>query len=397
MEQLPSTAIAAMAAMRRRVPAQRPPFECIALLLQGGGALGSYQAGVYAALAEAELQPDWVAGISIGAINGALIAGNAPERRVEQLRTFWEHVTAAPFGLDAWLAPRSETSDTMRGWMNQTNAALSLVGGAPGFFTPRLMAPWFVQPGGAGATSYYETAKLHSTLERLVDFDRINSGSVRFTVGAVNVRSGNLVCFDTATHRIGPEHVMASGALPPGFPAVEIEGEHYWDGGLVSNTPLEWVVENVPRQDTLAFQVDLWSARGDFPRHMAEVETRQKEVIYSSRTRASTSSFKRMQRMRHAAAKLSADMPEHIRNSPEMEVLQPMIEHKAYNIIQLIYRAKTYEGPSKDYEFSRRSMEEHWRAGYHDALRTLRHPEVLTRSKTPDGVFTFDLHTDGRE
>lgn len=397
MEQLPSTAIAAMAAMRRRVPAQRPPFECIALLLQGGGALGSYQAGVYAALAEAELQPDWVAGISIGAINGALIAGNAPERRVEQLRTFWEHITAAPFGLDAWLAPRSETSDTMRGWMNQTNAALSLVGGAPGFFTPRLMAPWFVQPGGAGATSYYETAKLHSTLERLVDFDRINSGSVRFTVGAVNVRSGNLVCFDTATHRIGPEHVMASGALPPGFPAVEIEGEHYWDGGLVSNTPLEWVVENVPRQDTLAFQVDLWSARGDFPRHMAEVETRQKEVIYSSRTRASTSSFKRMQRMRHAAAKLSADMPEHIRNSPEMEVLQPMIEHKAYNIIQLIYRAKTYEGPSKDYEFSRRSMEEHWRAGYHDALRTLRHPEVLTRSKTPDGVFTFDLHTDGRE
>ena len=397
MEQLPSTAIAAMAAMRRRVPAQRPPFECIALLLQGGGALGSYQAGVYAALAEAELQPDWVAGISIGAINGALIAGNAPERRVEQLRTFWEHITAAPFGLDAWLAPRSETSDTMRGWMNQTNAALSLVGGAPGFFTPRLMAPWFVQPGGAGATSYYETAKLHSTLERLVDFDRINSGSVRFTVGAVNVRSGNLVCFDTATHRIGPEHVMASGALPPGFPAVEIEGEHYWDGGLVSNTPLEWVVENVPRQDTLAFQVDLWSARGDFPRHMAEVETRQKEVIYSSRTRASTSSFKRMQRMRHAAAKLSADMPEHVRNSPEMEVLQPMIEHKAYNIIQLIYRAKTYEGPSKDYEFSRRSMEEHWRAGYHDALRTLRHPEVLTRSKTPDGVFTFDLHTDGRE
>lgn len=143
MEQLPSTAIAAMAAKRRRVPAQRPPFECIALLLQGGG-VGSYQAGVYAALAEAELQPDWVAGISIGAINGALIAGNAPERRVEQLRTFWEHITAAPFGLDAWLAPRSETSDTMRGWMNQTNAALSLVGGAPGFFTPRLMAPWFV-------------------------------------------------------------------------------------------------------------------------------------------------------------------------------------------------------------------------------------------------------------
>ncbi len=396
MEQLSSNDIAAMAARRRRVPA-RPPFECIALLLQGGGALGSYQAGVYAALAEAELQPNWVAGISIGAINGALIVGNAPERRVEQLRRFWEQITAGTHTVDAWLAPLSQASDVMRGWMNQTSAAMALLGGAPGFFTPRLMQPWFAAVDGAGVTSYYDTAKLRSTLERLIDFDRINSGSLRFTVGAVNVRSGNLVCFDTDTHRIGPEHVMASGALPPGFPPVEIEGEHYWDGGLVSNTPLEWVVENVPRQDTLAFQVDLWSARGDFPRQLAEVETRRKEIIYSSRTRASTSSFKRMQRMRNAAAKLSADMPEQVRNSPEMEVLQPMIDHKAYNIIQLIYRAKTYEGHSKDYEFSRRSMEEHWNAGYHDAVRTLRHPEVLRRSKTPDGVFTFDLHIDGRE
>jgi NTE family protein len=396
MKQLSPSAIVAMATKQRRVPA-RPPFECIALLLQGGGALGSYQAGVYAALAEAELQPDWVAGISIGAINGALIAGNAPERRIDQLRKFWEQITAAPHGLDGWLARLPAGSDVMRGWMNQSSAAMALFGGAPGFFTPRLMAPWSVPAGGTGAISYYETAQLRSTLERLVDFDRINSGSVRFTVGAVNVRSGNLVCFDTDTHRIGPEHVMASGALPPGFPPVEIEGEHYWDGGLVSNTPLEWVVENVPRQDTLAFQVDLWSARGDFPRDMAEVETRRKEIIYSSRTRASTSSFKRMQRMRSAAAKLGADMPEHVRNSPEMEVLRPMLEHKAYNIIQLIYRAKTYEGHSKDYEFSRRSMEEHWRAGYHDAVRTLRHPEVVTRSKTPDGVFTFDLHIDGRE
>lgn len=396
MEQLHAATIAAMAAKRPRPPVH-PPFECIALLLQGGGALGSYQAGVYAALAEAELQPDWVAGISIGAINGALIAGNAPERRIEQLRTFWEQITAAPHGLDAWLARLPAGSDVMRGWMNQSSAAMALFGGAPGFFAPRLTAPWFVPAGGADAISYYDTAQLRTTLERLVDFDRINSGSVRFTVGAVNVRSGNLVCFDTQTHRIGPEHVMASGALPPGFPPVEIDGEHYWDGGLVSNTPLEWVVENVPRQDTLAFQVDLWSARGDFPRDMAEVETRRKEIIYSSRTRASTSGFKRMQKMRNAAAKLSADMPEHVRISPEMEVLQPMIEHKSYNIIQLIYRAKTYEGHSKDYEFSRRSMEEHWRAGYHDAVRTLRHPEVLRRAKTPDGVFTFDLHSDGRE
>jgi NTE family protein len=396
MQQLTRSALAAMAHNRHRVK-ERPPFECIALLLQGGGALGSYQAGVYAALAEAGLEPNWVAGISIGAINGALIAGNAPERRVEQLRAFWEQITSPAWAFDAWLEPLAKASDILRRCLNQANAAMTMVGGAPGFFAPRHVAPWLIPAGGAGATSFYDTAHLHSTLERLVDFDRINAGTVRFTVGAVNVRSGNLVCFDTKTHHIGAQHVMASGALPPGFPAVEIDGEHYWDGGLVSNTPLEWVVESHPRQDTLAFQVDLWSARGDFPRDMAEVETRRKEIAYSSRTRASTTSFKRTQRMRHAAARLSADMPDHIRNSPEMAVLRPMIDHKAYNVIQLIYRAKTYEGHSKDYEFSRRSMEEHWRAGYHDAVRTLRHPEVLRRSKTPDGVFTFDLHIDGRE
>jgi NTE family protein len=394
-EHLLAAAVGA-AAPKRRLAMARPPFECIALLLQGGGALGSYQAGVYAALAEADLQPDWVSGISIGAINGALIAGNAPERRIEQLRKFWEQITV-PHALDAWLTPVSRGSDILRDWMNQSSAAMALIAGAPGFFTPRLTSPWLVPAGGDAATSYYNTAKLRSTLETLVDFDRINSGEVRFTVGAVNVRSGNLVCFDTETHRIGPEHVMASGALPPGFPAVEIEGEHYWDGGLVSNTPLQWVVENVPRRDTLAFQVDLWSARGDFPRDVAEVETRRKEIVYSSRTRASTSSFERIQRLRHAAAKLTVDMPEHLKNSPEMELLRPELELKAYNIIQLIYRAKTYEGHSKDYEFSRRSMEEHWRAGYHDAVRTLRHPEVLMRPKTPAGVFTFDLHMDGRE
>jgi NTE family protein len=285
----------------------------------------------------------------------------------------------------------------VRGFLNQASAAMALVGGAPGFFDPRPMAPWLVPAGSDGATSYYDTGKLKSTLERLVDFDRINAGGVRFTVGAVNVRSGNLVCFDSETHKIGPEHVMASGALPPGFPAVEIEGEHYWDGGLVSNTPLQWVVESVPRRDTLAFQIDLWSARGDFPRDVAEVETRRKEIVFSSRTRASTDAFKHIQKMRHAAAKLIAEMPEHLKNSPELALLRPAIEHKAYNIIQLVYRAKTYEGQSKDYEFSRRSMEEHWRSGYHDAVRTLRHPEVLARPRTPDGVFTFDLHHDGRE
>ena len=375
----------------------RPPFECIALLLQGGGALGAYQAGVYEALAAADLHPDWVAGISIGAINGALIAGNAPEARVDKLRAFWEGITAEP-----WWSWSDRTNPLLKGdaaqqWFNQFNAGLALVAGAPGFFTPRLPPPWLHPPGTADAASMYDTSGLKATLERLIDFDRINAGGMRFSIGAVNVRSGNFVYFDTKTHTIAPEHIMASGALPPGFPAIEIEGEHYWDGGLVSNTPLQWVVDSQPRLDTLAFQVDLWSARGDLPRTLAEVSTRQKEIQYSSRTRASTDSFKYVQRLRRATADLLEKLPDHLRHGPEAELLRTAVDRKVYNIVHLIYRAKNYEGHSKDYEFSRASMVEHWRAGYHDAIRTLRHPEVLQRPTNHEGVSTFDLARDGRE
>jgi NTE family protein len=190
---------------------------------------------------------------------------------------------------------------------------------------------------------------------------------------------------------------MASGALPPGFPTIEIEGEHYWDGGLVSNTPLQWVVDSEPRRDTLAFQVDLWSARGEFPRDMLEVITREKEIRFSSRTRAGTDQFKHVQKLRRAVAGLLEKLPEDLRNSPEAKLLSTAADRKVYNIAHLIYRAKDYEGHSKDYEFSRLSMEEHWRAGYHDARRTLHHREVLERPKNLEGVFTFDLAEDGRE
>jgi NTE family protein len=374
----------------------RPPFECIALLLQGGGALGAYQAGVYEALAEADLHPDWVAGISIGAINGALIAGNAPEARVDKLRAFWERVTAKPWcGWGEPLLPAK--SDAVRQWLNQMSANLALLGGAPGFFTPRFPAPWLRPPGTMAATSAYDTGDLKATLERLIDFDRINANRMRFSVGAVNLRSGNFVYFDTTTHTIGPEHIMASAALPPGFPAVEIEGEHYWDGGLVSNTPLQWVVDSQPHLDTLAFQVDLWNARGELPGTLAEVATRQKEIQYSSRTRAGTDNFKHVQGLRRAMADLFEKLPADLQNGPEAQLLRPVGDHKAYNIVHLIYRAKNYEGHSKDYDFSRSSMQEHWRTGYHDAIRTLRHPQVLERPTNNEGVFTFDLSHDGRE
>jgi NTE family protein len=378
----------------------RPPFERIALVLQGGGALGAYQGGAYQALAEADLHPDWVAGISIGAVNAALIAGNAPAARLGKLREFWKRVTrGVPFDGGALLGmtPFAVRGELARGLVNQLSAGVALVGGVSGFFAPRIPVAWLQPPGSPEATSYYDTAPLKSTLEELIDFDRINSGETRFSVGAVNVSTGNFVYFDNMTHTIGPEHVMASGALPPGFPAVEIEGELYWDGGLVSNTPLQWVLESEPRRDTLAFQVDLWSSRGSAPRTMTEVMTRQKEIHYSSRTRSNSDRFRYTQKLRNAVASLLQKLPEELKNSPEISVLKPVACPKVYNLVHLIYRTKQYEGDSKDYEFSRLSMEDHWRAGYHDTVRTLRHPEVLQRPDNLEGVLTFDLSQNGRE
>jgi NTE family protein len=381
---------------KTHVVTQRPPFERIALILQGGGALGAYQAGVYQALAEANLDPDWVAGISIGAINAALIAGNSPEKRIERLREFWETVSAPPFGVPyiAALEARDEFTHSV---VNQMYSWSALVGGVPGFFQPRVPPPFLYPNAAPEALSYYDVAPLRGTLERLVDFDVINAGAMRFSVGAVNIRTGNFVYFDSTTHEIRPEHVMASGSLPPGFPPTEIEGEHYWDGGLVSNTPLEWVLDSRPGRDTIAFQIDLWSARGELPRNLIEADTRQKEIRNSSRTRLATNQFKKKQILRRAAAQLLAKIPKELRQTPEAEILALEADEKVYNLIQLIYHAKNYEGNSKDYEFSRRTMEEHWRSGHNDAVRTLRHPEVLRRPQGLDGVFTFDLAVDGRE
>jgi NTE family protein len=378
--------------------AQHLPFEVVALVLQGGGALGAYQAGVYEALSDAGIYPNWIAGMSIGAINAAIIAGNAPNDRVDRLREFWTQVTSdGPWPGAGNACVDFARGDATRQLLNQMSAGFAMASGTRGFFKARLVPPWFQPPGTIDATSVYDTNELKRTLERLVDFDRINAGATRFSVGAVNVRSGNFAYFDNETNTIRPEHIMASGALPPGFPAVEIEGEHYWDGGLVSNTPLQWVVETEPRRDTIAFQVDLWSARGEFPRNIFDVMTREKEIRYSSRTRAGTDQFKHIQKLRHTLAGLLEKLPEELRNSPEAQLLGTVAERKVYNIVHLIYRAKNYEGHSKDYEFSRLSMEEHWRAGYHDARRTLRHPEVLKRPIDHAGVFTFDLAADGRE
>jgi NTE family protein len=367
------------------------PFESVALLLQGGGALGAYQAGVYEALREVGVAPSWIAGISIGAVNSAIIAGNPPERRVEKLRAFWELASEGGGGVwpslwEAWLS-----DGPIRSWLNQISAGRIMAEGVPGFFTPQLPPPYLRPPGTPGATAWYDTAPLRATLERLVDFDRINAREIRFSVGAVNVRTGNFTYFDNATHRIGPEHIMASGALPPAFEAVEIDGEFYWDGGLVSNTPLDWVLSARSELDTLVFQVDLWSARGEAPRDLSEVAVRAKEIQFSSRTRAATDSFRKLQRLRGVYNELHALLPPELAETPQARLLARASDPAVYNIVQLVYRSPSYEGQSKDYEFSRRTMEEHWDAGRRDAEITLAHPEALTLPKGPNAVHVYDF------
>ncbi len=371
------------------------PFEQIVLLLQGGGALGSYQAGVYQALSEADLQPDWVAGISIGAVNSALIAGNSPAAGVERLREFWEAITSPPLGiLGVPYNPLVEVADeTSRRLVNQTRALGTMLLGAPDFFKPRFPPPPYLWPSSyPEAISYYDVAPLKATLERLVDFDRINKAKeMRFSIGAVNVRTGNFIYFDNTECEIRVEHVVASGALPPGFPATEIDGEYYWDGGVVSNTPLQWVLDSRPRLDTLAFQVDLWKASGELPRDLIEIDVRLKDIQYSSRTRAATEQYKNAQKLRLAFASLINKLPAELQSDEDVKVLSAEADDKICNIVQLIYSCKSYEGIAKDYEFSRRTMEEHWRDGYSDTVRAISHPEVLERPNRVEGVRTFDF------
>ncbi|KLN55876.1 patatin-like phospholipase family protein [Variovorax paradoxus] len=361
-----------------------------ALVLQGGGALGAYQAGVYAALSETDLQPHWIAGVSIGAINAALIAGNAPEKRVERLREFWHLVSSGPAQrLPSWLGDRAT--------QNQWSASMAMLVGIPGFFEPRY-SPALLMGAAAPLLSYYDTTPLRLTLERLIDFDRINACEARFSVGAVDVRTGNSVYFDNTRQRIGPEHIMASGALPPGFAPVSIDGDDYWDGGIVSNTPLQYVLDIHPRSEPLVvLQVDLFNARGEMPRTLSGVMERQKDITYSSRTRMNTDALAANLNLQQAIADLISKLPAHLRNDPSVLAVQAELTHHPIDIFHLIYRDKPYEVESKDYEFSRAAVEEHWEAGARDMRRTLAHPETLRSDATVNGVTTFDLGEPGVE
>jgi NTE family protein len=374
-------------------PATTPAMAQRVLVLQGGGALGSYQAGAFQALCRSGFEPEWIAGISIGAVNAAIIAGNSPETRVDRLKEFWEMVSS-PVPWDP-----VASGDRARSLFNETSAALIATFGVPGFFTPRIPPAPLWPPGSSQSQSYYDTAPLKKTLERLVDFDRINDLKTRLSVGAVGVASGNLKYFDNFEFRklgkkIGPEHIMASGALPPGFPSVEIEGEHYWDGGIASNTPLDYVLGEESNRDLLIFQVDLFSARGDLPTSLLEAAEREKDIRYSSRTRMATDKNKQMHNTRKALRELLGKLPDHLRSDPSVEVLCNAARENTVTVVHLIYKSKNYESSSKDYDFSRVAMVEHWNAGVRDVHQSMRHRGVLERPQSGETMMAYDMSGD---
>ena len=377
-------------------PATAPAKAERVLVLQGGGALGSYQAGAFQALCHQGFEPDWIAGISIGAINAAIIAGNPSERRVARLKEFWELVSS-PVPWSPLL--KGEHGRTA---FSEASAALVATFGVPGFFTPRFPPALLWPPGSPQSQSYYDTAPLRATLERLVDFDRINDLQTRLSVGAVSVTTGNFRYFDNVEFsklgkKIGPEHIMASGALPPGFPSIEIEGEHFWDGGIASNTPLDYVLDEETARDLLIFQVDLFSARGPLPETLLEAAEREKDIRYSSRTRMNTDKNKQVHNTRRALCELIAKLPGEFKNDPSVEALRAAVRENTVTVVHLIYRSKNYESSSKDYDFSHVGMVEHWSAGVRDVHLSMRRKEWLQRPQSGETMVTYDLTGDGRE
>ncbi|VVT19198.1 conserved hypothetical protein [Sphingomonas sp. EC-HK361] len=375
----------ARTSMGRRSARAMPLPEQVALVLQGGGALGSYQAGVFEALSEAAVPIDWVAGISIGAINAALIAGNPPERRVAALRTFWDTVTSALPSFPLY------PDDHLREAVHEWSAGFVAMAGVPGFFGPRFVPPVLATPGSCGALSFYDPAPLAKTLDDLIDWDLVNDGPVRLSVGAVDIESGNFRYFDSTTERLDARHVMASGALPPGLPPVEIDGRYWWDGGLVSNTPLQHVLDH-QTDSLLVFQVDLFSAAADRPRTIMDVMAREKEIRFSSRTRQVTDELIRLRKERELIRKVLAKLPADLRADGDVAALTALAKEQPVSLVHLIYRANAWEGGSRDFEFSARTMAEHWAAGQAAVDATMANAEILAENVLTGRTAAFDLN-----
>lgn len=369
---------------RPRSPRPLPLPDEVALVLQGGGALGAFQAGVYEALVETAIEIDWIAGISIGAVNAAIIAGNPPEERVAKLRSFWELATSALPSLSL------DGTEQWQEAVHLFSAGYVAAAGVPGFFTPRLLPPTLAPSGSPGALSFYDSSPLIATLDAHVDWDLLNDGPMRLSVGAVNVESGNFRYFDTETERIDARHIMASGALPPGLPPVEIDGELWWDGGVVSNTPLTHVLGH-QHKELLVFQVDLFPARGARPHNVLDVYAREKDIRYSSRTRQVTDQLLKLRKERELIRKVLDKLPDKLRDDGDVQKLTGLAAERAVSVVHLIYRARGWEGGARDFEFSRSSMEHHWSEGRIAVASTLE-KDALIASNIVDGkTAAFDL------
>ena len=363
-----------------------PKHEQSVLVLQGGGALGAYQAGVYEGMAERGLAPNWVTGVSIGAINGALIAGNAPERRLERLREFWDRVSSGlPIVMPAYLDP-------LRLAFNRISTMTTTTFGVPGFFVPRVPPPYFSPDGSPGALSVYDTSPLRETLDELVDFDLINRKEVRLSVGATDIQTGNSVYFDNMQKTIVPEHIMASGALPPGLPPIVVDGVPYWDGGIVSNSPLWYVLDDAPGLSALIAQVDLFSARGPLPNNLDEVLERAKDIQFSSKTRFNTTRIQELEGVRAALGRLLHKLPPKFRDDPDVRMLAPLARGRHHvTILHLINRRSAYSSSDKDYLFSRAEVRQLWEAGLEDVRRSCASSLWRSAAESVHGIRAFDL------
>jgi NTE family protein len=339
----------------------------IVLVLQGGGAVGAYQAGVYQALMEGGVEPDWVIGTSIGAINGALIAGNAPANRIARLKEFWDGVGRKNSLDHFW------PQDWQTAVFGNTLANFSTVmSGIPGFFAPNPQAVWGPTfPLGIERASYYTTDPLKATLARLVDFDWLNGKQVRLSVGAVNVRTSDMRYFDSQDMVLAPAHIMASGALPPAFPAVTIDGESYWDGGIYSNTPIEVVLADVPRRNSLIFSVNVWQPAGAHPTTIQQVMARQKDIQYASRGRSHVARQAQIHRLRHVVRELVSRLPAEHRDDPVVKDLAEYGCGSLMHLVRLLSPRLDGEDHTKDIDFTRAGIERRWKAGHDHARKVL--------------------------
>lgn len=364
----------------------------VALVLQGGGALGAYQAGIYEALHENDLAPDWVVGTSIGAINAALIAGNPHETRIERLHAFWDRV-AHRDSVDMERVP--DETRHLNTLLATVDATLR---GVPGFYSPRLFGLFPLGlPVPPESASFYDTAPLSKTLSELIDFDYLNgAGNIRLTVNAVKVTSGQLVSFDSMKQTIGVEHVMASGALPPGFPPIRIEGELYWDGGLYSNTPLETVLNDTPQVDTLCFMVDLWNATGPEPTSLEHVQTRQKDIMYASRSKRHIEAYLQTHQLQHTVRELYERLPDKLKTKDDKELMAALASDSTIHIVRLPYGGQDWNMASKDINFSKGSLDWRWQQGYGDATRAIQQAGWLSDSRAHTGIVVHDIENSVR-